>query len=286
MANFKQFNKHTAGKRTWNSDQLPKSLTDIIDDQINKFESPISITTSETDEIPHTDDFPSPTSPKWLKINGPICVYVDMANSTQLSATNHSIPTAKIYQLYTNTAVMLFHELGAKYIDIKGDGVFAMFDKSKPHAALASAVTFKTFFDEIFKPRTLKLTRNKVDIGNHIGIDQHTLLVKQLGLRKYNNRTDKQNEVWAGKTVNMAAKLGSLFNDNRIVVSDRFFGNLTCSQSKFSCGCPNNKVVPLWDEHDVSSASQFDFQKAFYLGSKWCKNHGSETLRIILDADK
>ena len=51
-----------------------------------------------------------------------------------------------------------------------------------------------------------------------IGVDIGTLLVRRLGLRN-----TKQKEVWAGKPVNMAAKLSSHTDSNQIMVSDRVF---------------------------------------------------------------
>ncbi|WP_415906263.1 hypothetical protein ACMXYX_15855 [Neptuniibacter sp. QD72_48] len=287
-ANFKKFNKTALRKLSLPKTQIPEALTNIIDDQTRKFGNPISIT--ESDVIPHTDEIPGTVSNNWLKINGPICVYTDMANSTALSARAYPKSTAKIYQLYTNTAVQLFHYLGAEYIDIKGDGVFALFNKDKPHTALAAAVTFKTFFESIFTKKVSSITEGKVTLGNHIGIDQRTILVKQLGLRKYNGRTDKQNEVWAGKTVNMAAKLASLYDDNRIVVSDRFFANVTHKGATHSCGCDagifTGQRTPLWTKIDLEDEDKFDFDTGYLLGSSWCSKHGTDTLTEILLADE
>lgn len=268
------------------TEQMPQGLIDIIDREVSSFKDPI-VVVEDTNEIPHTSDIPGTETNKWLRINGPICVYADMANSTQMSATNHPTSTAKIYRFYTNTAVMLFNSLGASYIDIKGDGVFAMFDGTKPHMALVAAVSFKTFFADVFKVHVNEFTKNKVNIGNHIGIDQRTILVKKLGLRKYGQRSDKQNEVWAGRTVNMAAKLGALYSDNRIVVSDRFFNNLSHPGAIYSCGCPDGDKDRLWRELDLSDDENFDFDEAYYLPDycNWCKEHGSQTLRDVMSAD-
>ena len=46
-------------------------------------------------------------------------------------------------------------------------------------------------------------------------------LVRRLGLRG-----TKQNEVWAGKPVNMASKLSSLAGPNEVVASARVFRSL------------------------------------------------------------
>ena len=57
--------------------------------------------------------------------------FVDMKGSTQLSATNHEKSTAGAYQLFTGTAVRLFDAFDAPYINVRGDGVFALFDQDR-----------------------------------------------------------------------------------------------------------------------------------------------------------
>jgi len=270
-------------------DQLPKNLRTIIDRKTTEYSNPVS--RNETAKIPSTDGIPGPESDNWLRIDGPICVYVDMAGSTQLSATVHPNSTARIYRYYVGTAIKLFDELGASYIDVSGDGVFAMFNKDQPHTALSAAVTFKTFFSEVFKKKVGDSTSAKINLGNHIGIDQRTILVKRIGLRRLNGRNDKQNEVWAGKTVNMAAKLASLRNDNKVVVSDRFYNNLTHEGALKSCGCDGSGNVSgekssLWTSIDLAEDSNFDFDIGYELNTNgWCKVHGSETINNLLSED-
>mgnify|MGYP004288410317 CR=1 FL=1 len=55
-------------------------------------------------------------------------------------------------------------------IDVKGDGVFALFNAGQPHTALAAVVSFKTFVKEYFSPKVKELT--ELEIGGHFGIDQ------------------------------------------------------------------------------------------------------------------
>jgi len=73
---------------------------------------------------------------KWLKIPGVISVYVDMIGSTKLSAEKYDQSTAKVYKYFTDSAIRIFHEFGSSYIDIKGDGVFALFNSDEVHRAL------------------------------------------------------------------------------------------------------------------------------------------------------
>lgn len=260
-------------------DQLPENIKQIIEKQVEKFK--VRVFTEEVDEIPNVENIPGEGSARWLKIKDVICVFVDMKNSTKLSASHHAGTTARAYTLFTGTAVRLFKEFGASYIDIKGDGVFALFNSNEVHAAFASAVTFKTFIKEEFTPKVANKT--DVDTGVHIGIDQATLLVSKVGLRKNASRGDMHNEVWAGKAVNMASKLASLSNSNEIHVSDKYHSKLKSRKALYSCDC--DEPVYLWEEVDLAFHDKFSFDKAMVLKSFWCKKHGASYLKDILNAD-
>lgn len=260
--------------------QLPSKYKDIIDTQVEKFKT--KIFTDEVAKIPNVDDIPGEQSTKWLKIPDVICVFVDMKNSTKFSARHHAGTTARVYTLFTGTAVRLFKAFGASYIDIKGDGVFALFNSDQVHAALCAAVTFRTFVTNEFSTKVTNKT--EVETGVHIGIDQATLIVSKIGLKKSATRGDMHNEVWAGKAVNMAAKLSSLSENDEICVSDRFYKNITSPKALNSCTCGGEPQL-LWKEHDLTEDERFSFRTAHILESSWCKEHGAEYLDEILLSD-
>lgn len=263
--------------------QLPKKYRDIIDGQIEKFDTKFSIDVfskkiKKMEKMPNAENIPTEQSVRWIQIPDVICVFVDMKNSTKLSASKHARTTAKIYTLFTGTAVRIFKAFNASYIDIKGDGVFALFNYDQVHTALASAVTFKTFVQDVFLKKV-----NEIDTGVHIGIHQSTLLVSKIGLKKNKDRDDMHNEVWAGKSVNMAAKLASLAKNNEIYVSNDFYRKIKSKEALYCCRCSPANL--LWEEQDVSSDDRFSFNKINVLKSLWCKNHGAEYLQKIIDAD-
>jgi class 3 adenylate cyclase len=261
-------------------DQIPEKYKNIIDQQVEKFKD--RIFTDEVKEIPDEKDITTEQSSKWIKIPDTICVFVDMKNSTKFSASHHAGTTAKVYTLFTGTAIRLFHSFGASYIDVKGDGVFALFNANEPHIALASAVTFKTFVAEVFTPKVTNKT--KIDTGVHIGVDQATLKVSKIGLRKDKSRRHIHNEVWAGKAVNMAAKLASLSDNDEIHVSSHFFKNIKSEKALLSCECGDPQK--LWESLDLTKDDRFSFDKAFILKSRWCKQHGASYLEEIINTDK
>ena len=198
--------------------QLLLQCRDIISAELEVFDKGAAV--QVRNDIPETSDIPIQNSQAWLRIPDVICVFIDMKDSTKLSAATHDKETAAAYQLYTGGAVRLLDNFGPAYIDVRGDGAFALFNKGQEHRALVAAVTFKTFAREIAVKRIKELTGQQV--GSHIGIDQKTVLVRKIGMKRIDGRTDRQNEVWAGKPVNMAAKLSAMSDDDQILASDRF----------------------------------------------------------------
>lgn len=262
-----------------NDDHIPTRFRQILEEQIDLYQRRRSIQNYK--EIPPTKRIPIEKPLHWLRIPKVVSVFVDMINSTQLSAGNNDNETAGVYQLYTGAAVRLFDEFEAPYIDVRGDGVLALFNKTQPHRALAAAVTFKTFTEVEITPRVKRKTG--IGIGSHIGIDQQTVLVSKIGLKRHDQRSDRQNEVWAGRPVNMSAKLASLSKAGELLVSDRYLKNFKDERVLRSCGCDGK--YDLWKPVDLEGDERFDFSKAYKLKQAWCYKHGEEYCEYILTLD-
>jgi hypothetical protein len=84
--------------------QLPEKQKEIIEKQIEKFK--VRVFTEEIDEIPNVDDIPGEGSKKWLKIKDVICVFVDMKNSTKLSASC-GYNSKKLHTIYGNSCKII-----------------------------------------------------------------------------------------------------------------------------------------------------------------------------------
>lgn len=261
--------------------QLPEKYRDVISNQVEIFNKGRSV--QVRNKIPDTGNIPIENPNHWLKIPDVICIFVDMMGSTKLSASNHDKSTAGAYQLFTRTAVRLFSKFEAPYIDVRGDGVLALFDKDQPYRAFAATMTFKTFADNVFVPIIKQKTG--LEIKSHLGVDQNTVLVRKVGFKRHRGRSDRQNEVWAGKPVNMAAKLAGISDGNEVLVSDRFFENLDNHLVTKSCGCPGGESKSLWETKDLTNDQKFDFDNAFSNSSHWCKTHGKEYCDKILNLD-
>ena len=262
------------------------SIDRLIKDRIKIFNTKISITDRNT--LVANWDYYLQNNHRH-KIEDIISIFVDIRNSTELSASTHSKTTASIYEFFTGSAIRIFHAMKAEYIDIKWDGVFALYSKDKVYTALAAAVTFKTFADIEFKKRVSKNLQWSVDVGYHMWIDQKTVLVKQLWLKDTEWRDKRKNEVWAWKPINMSAKLASLSKDWELYVSDRFFKHLKGDLVLKSCGCSNwendPEKVDLWEEIDLSENKKFDFDKGYVLKSNRCKKHWKERCQRIIALD-
>lgn len=260
---------------------IPPRFQTIIDEQVELYGQ--KRTFEIRNSIPPTDTIPLNKRLHWFRIPDVISVFVDMKGSTQLSAQRHERGTAGAYQLFTGTAVDLFHAFNTPYIDVRGDGVFALFNQDQVYLAFAAAVTFKSFADNIFVPRFEKETG--IELGAHIGIDQKTVLVRRVGLKKHDDRTDRQNEVWAGKPVNMSSKLAAMGEAGELLVSDRYYNRITHERVRKSCGCPDGQKTDLWTPVDVKDDPKFDFDTAYCLETTWCETHGEEYCNAIMALD-
>jgi class 3 adenylate cyclase len=266
------------------NNQFLSSILDIIDEAEKVFQSGASV--QEVNEIPEPQKIPQRRN-HWLKIRNIISLFVDMKGSTKLSAVKHDKSTAEIYQLFTDTMVRIVRTFGSSYVDIKGDGVFALFNGDLPHTALCAAVSCKTFAAENFRSKVR--SKRGIDLDCHIGIDRKTVLVKRVGMEpRGGDDSHLRNEVWAGRPVNMSAKLSAYAGAGELLCSERFFRQLTHSKAKHSCGCgaAGGQSSPLWEERDVSEDDKFDFEKAYLLKSRWCPTHGRAYCKELLNTEK
>lgn len=263
--------------------QIPERFQIEIDEQVEIFNQ--RRTFEGRRSIPDTDQIPLVDRKHWFRIDNVICVFADIMGSTRLSAETREDITAGAYQLFTGTAVALFDKFEASYIDVKGDGAFGLFNSGQEYRAFCAAVTIKTFANKVFLP-TIK-EKASLDLGCHLGIDQNRVLVRRIGLKRYPGRSDRQNEVWAGKPVNMAAKLAS--RSGHLTVSDRFYSKITDEKARKSCGCvdgkPTQVKTDLWKKDDLGGNPIFDFPEAYRLESVWCGLHGAEYCESLLRKD-
>ena len=157
----------------------------------------------------------------WARVPKATAVFADLKRSTLLSLSGSPTDAAYAYTYFIRAMTVIFDKFSARYVDIQGDAVFGLFSgKGSIFSAAACAVTMKTQMERVVEPRFWADASSKQSLKVGIGVDQDTLLVRRLGLR-----STGQNEVWAGRAVNVAAKLRSLVGANQLVVSDRAFAD-------------------------------------------------------------
>ena len=231
----------------------------------------------------------------WLQIPNVTAVFVDLKRSTELSAYRSPKPSAFAYTYFVRAMVVIFERFGSKYVDIHGDGVFGLFSGPQSEFyAVASAITARTQIEYDIDARFEKDTSSDWEMTAGIGIDRGPLLVRRLGLRGA-----KQNEVWAGKPVNMAAKLSSVACSNQVVVSERVFSRFRKASPirqralLWDCGCREEvqgdgldaspeETKCLWTQEPAPGGMGLDFGRIYRMESEWCCEHGPEFCETIV----
>lgn len=235
----------------------------------------------------------------WWRIPNVTAVFADLKGSTALSSSVSPEAAALAYTYFIRAMTVVLERFSAGYVDIQGDGIFGLFggQRSMFHAA-ACAITMRSQVEKVVAVRFKKdaSVQWKLEVG--VGIDQGTLLVRQLGLKG-----TKRNEVWAGKTVNMAAKLSSAAGPNQVAASDRVFAGyeraakLRQQALIWSCGCGGRNRGPglsastgqasrLWAKQAAPKGLGLDFGSVYTRRAGWCERHGAEFCEAIITGQR
>lgn len=268
-------------------DDVVADVSSQLDDQAE-----LGIQVTRQNEVPEV----GPTNRGlWFQIPQVTAVYADLKGSTELSATASPRVAAIAYTYFIRAMAVTFERFSARYVDIQGDGIFGLFSgQGSVFSAAACGITMKTLVEREVSVRFQRDANTDWELTAGIGIDQGTLLVRRLGLRG-----TKENEVWAGKPVNIAAKLSSLAEANQMVVADRVFGlyerasRLRRRALIWSCGCdedgggagldaPIEDTSRLWEQELAPQNLGLDFANIHRLCSHWCVTHGSEFCDAIV----
>ena len=235
----------------------------------------------------------------WFQIPRVTAVFADLKGSTALNADDGPKVAAYAYTYFIRAMTVTLERFSAGYIDIQGDGIFGLFSgQGSRFYAAACAVTMRTLVERKVAPLFEDDAQSDWNLTAGIGIDYGTLLVRRLGLRG-----TKENEVWAGKPVHMAAKLSSQAGPNQIMVSERVFdqyknaSKLRRRALLWSCGCengvegdgldcPEGETSCLWEPVATQNGLGLDFESMHKLKSAWCKTHGAEFCEAIITNKK
>ena len=272
-------------------DEVTSSVAAQLSDQAN-----LGVQVSNQNEVPEVG--PSHRG-LWWRIPNVTAVFADLKGSTALNSSVSPEATAFAYTYFVRAMSVALENFSAGYIDIHGDGIFGLFggQRSMFHAA-ACAITMRTLVETTVSAKFQRDASVQWELKAGIGVDRGTLLVRRLGLR-----ATKQNEVWAGMPVNVAAKLSSVAGANEIVVSDRVFAGYEHSarirQRALirSCGCSArargtglnaaaDQMSNLWTKQAAPKNLGLDFPSVHRRKSGWFKHHGAEFCEAIITGQR
>ena len=235
----------------------------------------------------------------WWRIPNVTAVFADLKGSTALSSSVPPEAAAIAYTYFIRAMTVVMEKFSAGYIDIQGNGISGLFGGQRwMFFAAACAITMRTLMEKEVAEKFKRDSSAQWDLKAGIGVDRGTLLVRRLGLRG-----TKQNEVWAGKPVNVAAKLSSVAGPNQVAVSDRMFagykGAARIRQQAllWSCGCEGRnrgvglgtgpgQTSKLWAKQAAPRDLGLDFRSIYTRKSGWCRQHGAEFCEAVLTSQR
>lgn len=222
------------------------------------------------------------TARRWTKVADVVAVVADLKNSTKLGTGKRAASTASIYQAATGGVVSIYDQFGADFLQIQGDGAFALFwgDLRYERAACAG-ITVNTFSKDLAGQIEAKWATTP-ETGFKVGIGSSRILVKRIGTPR---NPSQQEPVWAGKAVNYAAKAAQGADRHRLVVTgavwDQFKRN---DYLAFSCPCNDGPGLGIWENHDIDRLPDDEPDaKGRVLTAGWCETHGADYCDAIMN---
>jgi class 3 adenylate cyclase len=262
-------------------DELFEKLSSDVDFELK---NPVSIV--DAVEFPNVDHLPLEKR-EWTRLTDVYVVASDLRNSTKLNFNNYAPTSASFFQAVTGSSVRIVNAFKPEYVDIQGDGIFAIFHgDTAAERAVCAAISLKSFSEKILVPaidanRGGQLGEQFPDTGLKIGVACGRVAVKRVGVRGDHNEA-----VWAGRPVAFAAKAAEACLPSELRVTEKVFNAVkTNDYVMFSCGCPSGSAPSkLWAEGEELEG--LPGVKAYVLKSNWCDTHGDEFCEAILAGQK
>ncbi|MGO4253020.1 adenylate/guanylate cyclase domain-containing protein [Paenarthrobacter sp. TAF1] len=220
---------------------------------------------------------------EWHRLTDVVAVMFDLKSSTNLEKGRKPPSTASIYDAGVGGVVQIFGKFDADFVDIQGDGGFALFwDERHYERAMCAAISIHNFSDD-FESQLKTKWPDAPTTGFKVGVASGQILAKRVGLPRHLNM---QEPVWAGRPVNYAAKAAQQTEPGLTLVTGSVWDALADNDYlAFSCGCddgvPGGEPSFLWEERTLDKIPD-DEQFGQVLKSGWCENHGEDYCNAIL----
>jgi len=188
---------------------IPSFRIDVSEEVSTIFDTSFSLSLTETDNVPHSDDaaitFPNLDSKsQGVKLIETAVLYVDMRRSTQLSLRHHPHTVAKLYSAFVRAMTRCAKAFDGEVRGIIGDRVMMLFDSLNCYTnAVDTAVLINSVCQYILNKH---FAHDEVSFG--IGIDFGKMLATKTGLRRHGSAQQSYRSlVWLGRPANVASKL-------------------------------------------------------------------------------
>ncbi|MGZ0212783.1 MAG: hypothetical protein ACKVI4_09905 [Actinomycetales bacterium] len=218
---------------------------------------------------------------EWRRLSDVVAVMVDLKSSTNLAKGKKAPSVASIYDAGVGGVVVIFETFDADFVDIQGDGGFALFWGDRRYErAMTAAITTRSFSDDFAAQLKNKWDKSP-ETGFKVAIASGPVLVKLVGLPRH---LDLQEPVWAGRPVNYAAKAAQQTDPGALLVTASVWDAIENNDYiAFSCGC-NSAPALLWSDYEMEKIPD-DEMYGKSLGTKWCAKHGEDFCNAILNGE-
>jgi class 3 adenylate cyclase len=263
------------------SDQLDLDELLLVLDQAVKTELDSTPDVEEWDGTLDVSKLPI-TARRWIKVPDLVAVLADLKNSTQLGTGKWAASTASIYQAGTGGIVDIYNKFNADFIQIQGDGAFALFwGDMRYERAMCSGITIKTFSEDLVR-RLEEKWPTMAETGFKVGVASGRVLVKRIGTPR---NPAEQEPIWAGKPVNYAAKSAQSADRHELIVTGSVWDRIESNDYlAISCGCgTGDPSTSIWSDMTIERLPQDDPEReGRRLTAAWCKAHGGEYSAAVM----
>jgi class 3 adenylate cyclase len=254
--------------------------TFVVSDLIGALDTFVAEELDTPVDVEDCDSFPSEFYIErrcWKRISDCVVVMADLKNSTRLDTKTKQNTTARLYEAATGGLIQVVSEFHPDFVDIQGDGLFAIFHGERRYErAICAGVTVKTFSEKVLVPAVSKRFGERFpSTGFKVGVARGTLLVKRVGVR------DTNEPVWAGKPVNWAAaKCAESVDAHELMVTEGVWQKIKDNQYiRYACDC--RAKTDLWSMQRNEKLPD-DAIDCHVLKTLWCDTCGDAFCRAIL----
>jgi class 3 adenylate cyclase len=225
--------------------------------------------------VPEEDDIPF-EEPRWLRVDQVVAVVADLKNSTAFNTGRNQRTVARFYEAYVSPLVECVEGFEPGFVDIQGDGLFALFSGQRAFEhAMCAGISAKTFSELRLLPLLNDALKDVPETGIKVGVALAAVLVKRVGVRGTNE------PVWAGRPVNWAAKCAQRADAHQLIVTDDVWRAVATNQwIRYSCRC-SRPPKDLWMDVELEKLPE-PHREGHLLTSKWCEKCGDEFCAAIL----